>query len=420
MQAAERGKDQTADDPAGGHAYASDQANESGRSVEVVAAAAEEVRERERGGGSGEKDDGDEHFAPLDQRDKVAEELREGLAGEAAIRARRLHEGKSDHRQQDGCPEHQRDSNRRKVAYELVAADGHDAKAADVADRHPDADGLLLLGRGDGGEPAADGALIEIGGEEADGQHGFQQREVIEVQKGNNKCERGDDSQRHRVPAAAESDIEDGAEEKRPEAGRKRDGGQAGDRCLGHMAVAQQLRDREGDHSAVKAVRQVGETHEPDGNPMAAGHAAGLQCNRFNQVTIGMGAWDPLHFALWRCCPSSQLLIPLRRTGTFHSRGRVLQLRSAVSIRGNLSRLRGSTVGTRIWKWRSLLRLALVNNGEIHFEPRNRSWMDGAICCWINFFCTSQIRKMRGFTPTSWRLHCHSQDLCGRISSAGG
>src|SRR6185437_8469489 len=192
----------------------SDQANESWQSVEIVAAATEEVRERERGGGCGEKDNGDEHFAPFDQRDEVAEESRERLAGELAVRTRRLHEGKNDRRQQDKCPKYQRESNRRKQTSELIAGNGHDAKAADVADRHPDSDGLLLFAGRDGREPTTNGTLIKIGGEKPDGEHGFQQHEMIEVQKSYNKCDRGDDRQRDCIPAATESHIEDRADEK--------------------------------------------------------------------------------------------------------------------------------------------------------------------------------------------------------------
>lgn len=48
-----------------------------------------------------------------------------------------------------------------------------------------------LIAGGDRREPAADGALIEIGGEETDGDHDLQQREVIEVQKSHSQCERG-------------------------------------------------------------------------------------------------------------------------------------------------------------------------------------------------------------------------------------
>ena len=82
-EAAEPGKDQAADDTAGSRTYPSDQANESGRGVEVAATPTEEVRKRERASRSGEKDDRDEHFTPFDQGDEVAEKLREGFAGEA-------------------------------------------------------------------------------------------------------------------------------------------------------------------------------------------------------------------------------------------------------------------------------------------------------------------------------------------------
>ena len=44
-EAAERGKDEAADDPSGSHADASDQADESGRRVEIAAAPTEEVRQ---------------------------------------------------------------------------------------------------------------------------------------------------------------------------------------------------------------------------------------------------------------------------------------------------------------------------------------------------------------------------------------
>src|ERR1700722_4436224 len=84
-----------------GHAYAADEPDESGGRVKVTAAAAEEVGEREGGSGSGEENDGDQHLAPFDQGDQIAEELREGLSGEAAIGAGRLHEGKREGRQQD-------------------------------------------------------------------------------------------------------------------------------------------------------------------------------------------------------------------------------------------------------------------------------------------------------------------------------
>jgi hypothetical protein len=37
--------------------------------------------------------------------------------------------------------------------------------------------------------------------------------------------------------------------------------------------------------------------------------------------------------------------------------------------RGDLSRRRGSTVGTRIWKWMSLLHLALAKNAKFASNP---------------------------------------------------
>jgi hypothetical protein len=100
--------------------------------VEVTAAATEEVSERESGGGSGEQDAGDQLLSALDQGGQIAEELREGFAGEPSVGTRCLHEWKGEGRQQDGDAQHQCDGQRRKVSHELVAADGHHAEAPET------------------------------------------------------------------------------------------------------------------------------------------------------------------------------------------------------------------------------------------------------------------------------------------------
>src|ERR1700683_2519352 len=111
------------------------------------------------------------------------------------------------------------------MAHELVAADGHYAEAADVADGDPDAHRLFFLAAGDGREPAAEGALIEIDGEEADGERCFEQHEMVEIEERHYEGKRSDDCEGNRIPTAAEADVEDGAEEERPESGGKGDGG---------------------------------------------------------------------------------------------------------------------------------------------------------------------------------------------------
>src|ERR1700733_389628 len=111
------------------------------------------------------------------------------------------------------------------MAHELVAADGHEAEAADVADGDPDADRFFFLAAGDGREPAAEGTLIEIDGEEADGERCFEQREMVEIEERRYEGERCDDCEGNRIPAAAEADVENGAEEERPEPGGKGDSG---------------------------------------------------------------------------------------------------------------------------------------------------------------------------------------------------
>ena len=82
-------------------------ANKAGRGVEVAAAAAEEVGQRESRGGRDEERQGDEHFAPLDQRYQVTEKLRKRFAGQPAIGSGRLHEWKRNHGHEDGCGEDQ-------------------------------------------------------------------------------------------------------------------------------------------------------------------------------------------------------------------------------------------------------------------------------------------------------------------------
>ncbi len=81
---------------------------------------------------------------------------------------------------------------------------------------------------------------------------------MIKVQKSHNEGERRYHSQRDRIGAAAETYVEHRAKEKCPEARRKRDGGQPRDRCLGHMAIAEQLRNGKGNHSAIEAIGEVG------------------------------------------------------------------------------------------------------------------------------------------------------------------
>ena len=100
-----------------------DEADESWRGVEVAAATAKEVRQRKCGGRCGmQEDDGNEHFPPLDQQNELAEELREGFAGEPAVRPRRGHEGKNQRGQSNGATQHERDNKRRAMAHELIAA----------------------------------------------------------------------------------------------------------------------------------------------------------------------------------------------------------------------------------------------------------------------------------------------------------
>jgi hypothetical protein len=69
------------------------------------------------------------------------------------------------------------------VAHELVAVNRHDAEPAHVPDGHPDADGFLLLAAGDGGEPAAEGTLVEICCKEADGERTFEQYQAVEIEE---------------------------------------------------------------------------------------------------------------------------------------------------------------------------------------------------------------------------------------------
>jgi len=68
-------------------------------------------------------------------------------------------------------------------------------------------------------EPAADGALIEIGGDEADRERCFEQLKVIEIEKGHDEGERRDNCQGTRIPTAAEAHVENGAQEESPETG---------------------------------------------------------------------------------------------------------------------------------------------------------------------------------------------------------
>ena len=119
-------------------------------------------------------------------------------------------------------------------------------------------------------------ALIKIGGEETSREHHLKQRQVTEREKGCNQRERCEGCERERVEAAAEADIEDGAEQKRPEAGRDGDRGKACNRRFGDPAVAEQLRDGESNNAAVKSIGQVGETHEPYRNPRSIWHPAQL------------------------------------------------------------------------------------------------------------------------------------------------
>jgi hypothetical protein len=144
------------------------------------------------------------------------------------------------------------------VAHKLVAANSHHPKSPDVGYGHPNADGLLLLKGRDSANPTTDSALIEVGSELARSQNGFKQCDVIEVQKSHNKSRRGEDCQHDCVPPPTESDIKRRAEQKRPESRRECNGGQAGDHAFGHLAVTQQLWDREGDYSSVETERQVG------------------------------------------------------------------------------------------------------------------------------------------------------------------
>ncbi|MGA2907581.1 MAG: hypothetical protein ABSE36_07760 [Terracidiphilus sp.] len=124
------------------------------------------------------------------------------------------------------------------MAHDLIASDRHQAKAASIANGDPDAGQILLLSRCDGGKPTAEGALIEIGGEEAGGEHDLKQREMTEREKSDNQGERSESCERDRVEAAAESDIEYGAEQERPEAGRDGDGSEACNGRFGNLAVA--------------------------------------------------------------------------------------------------------------------------------------------------------------------------------------
>ena len=94
--------------------------------------------------------------------------------------------------------------------------------------------------------------------------------EVGAVEQGEGEAEAGDGGEEGGVEAAAEADVQHGAEEEDPDAAGEDGGGDGGDAGFRYVLRGEQLRQGECDEARVEAEGEIRHAHEPDGCSEAA------------------------------------------------------------------------------------------------------------------------------------------------------
>jgi hypothetical protein len=111
----------------------------------------------------------------------------------------------------------------------FAGEDGHEAVAAEGGGPVPGAELALVVVMDDGGEPAAERVGAELRGREADEHEELEQREVGAVEQGDGEASPCERSEEGCVEAAAEADVQHGAEEEDPDAAGENGRGDGGD-----------------------------------------------------------------------------------------------------------------------------------------------------------------------------------------------
>jgi hypothetical protein len=145
----------------------------------------------------------------------------------------------------------------------------------------------------DGGQPAAERVGAELRGREAEEHEDFEDVEMVAVEKREGDAEAGDGGEEGGVGAAAEADVQHGAEQEDPDATGEDSGRDGGDAGFGYVLRGEQLGKGEGDEARVEAEGEVGHAHQPEGGGEAAKVQTGLLGWRANRAwrLDGAGRW---------------------------------------------------------------------------------------------------------------------------------
>ena len=238
--------------------------------MEVCAERAEEIGERKGAARRNKEQEDDEDVALAEEGQNFAIELREAFAGEAAVGSGRGNEEEEESGQDDACTEEHRGGHDGEMTDEQASGGNAEARSGDERDIEPCAELVFLVVRADVREPAGERGGGESGGGRDDDQCHGEQRDVLQIRDGDDDEDGGEKSEYGGVPAAAETDVEDGAEEDIPEIGGHGRCGDAGDGGFRDVTRREHLRHEEQDDARGKTVGGIAKTYEPDRRHRAA------------------------------------------------------------------------------------------------------------------------------------------------------
>lgn len=169
----------------------------------------------------------------------------------ATVRSGRWHDKKDDGGNEDDDAEENRGELDGERSDELSGEDGHKTIAGEGCGPGPGAELALVVVMDDGGEPATERVGTELRGREADEHEDFEKREVGTVEQGDGEADSCERREEGCVEAAAEADIQHGAEEEDPDAAGEHGSGDGGDSRFRYVLHGEKLRQRECDEARV-------------------------------------------------------------------------------------------------------------------------------------------------------------------------